>query len=112
MVTNLEKINTIKREKIFNCIQFIDSCNQKKEMVQKIIIFGSSVRDDCTDRSDIDICLFTNFSCKDRDYFNLHSNIEKVVDNPCDIFVFRKMSDKFKNHILRTGILVYEYKKN
>lgn len=112
MIINLDKINPIKKEKIVNCMNFIDDCNQKKEMIDKVIIFGSSVRADCTEESDIDMCLFTDYTCKDRDYFNVYSKIARKADDPCDIFVFKKISDKFKKHILQTGVVVYEYKKN
>lgn len=112
MIANLEKINPIKREKILNCINFIDSCNQKKEMIEKLIIFGSAVRSDCTEESDIDMCLFTDFTCKDRDYFNVYRKIARKADDPCDIVIFKKISSKFRDHILQTGVVVYEYKKD
>ena len=112
MIINIEKINPIKRDKIIKCLEHIDLCNRHKKMVDKVLIFGSSVRNDCTEESDIDICLFTDYSCKDRDYFNLYRKIARKADDICDIFVFKKVSEKFQRHLLNTGVFVYEYQKN
>ncbi|MCR5259703.1 MAG: hypothetical protein K6E40_16310, partial [Desulfovibrio sp.] len=59
---NLEKINPIKRAKIEKGIDLIEKCNAKEKVVDKMIIFGSSTGDECTEESDIDLPIQQNFS--------------------------------------------------
>lgn len=109
MIKNLEKINFIKRNKIYNGLKFIEKCNNSQKCINKVYIFGSSIRDDCTNESDVDVCLDSDCEMFDRNLLKIYGEFEKVVDNLCDIMILNKASKKFQNQILDNGILVYEY---
>ena len=111
MVKNLGKINPVKRGKINNGLSFIDRENRAcgYPVVSRVIIFGSSVRSDCSEDSDIDICLVTDYGCENGDYFNIYSNLEIIMDDLCDIFSSRMLSAALREEIIKKGVCVYEY---
>lgn len=111
MISNLEQINKIKRKKINNVLHYIDSVNKQtgRDNVKRVIIFGSSITDDCTEDSDIDICLDTEYDCKNRDFFKIYGNIEIIAEDLCDILIYRKLNGDLKREIDKKGVTVYEY---
>lgn len=111
-IKNTNKISIIKRDKIIKGLKFLDSINNKEHVIDKVIIFGSSVTDDCTEESDIDICLYTNgeISCRNRNFFRIFGGLELEMDDLCDILLYHKLSDgKLKKEIEEKGVIVYEY---
>lgn len=104
---NTEKINKIKLKNIKDIIKYVHKENKIKKIIDKIVIFGSSVRDDCTDESDIDICIYTKKDVKDRDLLRVYGNIEIEASNKCDIFINYLQDEKFLQKIERYGVIVY-----
>ena len=108
MIKNLEKINILKRDKVKRGLEFIDEQNKKEHIIDKVIIFGSSIRDDCTSDSDIDLCLVTDCDCHNAVYFNTRGKLADIMDDLCDIVSYDKLNDEFKK-IIDKGVLVYEW---
>lgn len=105
---NIEKINPIKRDQVVSCIRIA----QRSPKVVKMIIFGSSVREDCSPASDVDICLVINGTTKCMEMYELARDINYACDYNCDILKYHKLNDKFKKEIESKGVVVYELKSN
>ena len=73
-------------------------------------MFGSSVRDDCTVESDIDILLYVNKNVNlDTIYFNnIYRHIGIVADDLCDVLINTIKSKKLLKHIEEYGVIIYE----
>jgi predicted nucleotidyltransferase len=73
-------------------------------------VFGSSVRDDCTVESDIDILLYVNKNVNlDTIYFNnIYRHIGIVADDLCDVLINTIISKKLLKHIEEYGVIIYE----
>ena len=110
MIGNLDKINLLKRKKVENGIKFIDNYNRKNHCIDKVMIFGSSTRDDCTENSDIDICLFSKCDLSDVKLFDIFGELPFVVGQNCDILSFNDIGSDLQKIIMDNGIVVYEYK--
>lgn len=63
-IMNLDRINPIKRDIVADILSKVDGYPYLKKMV----IFGSSIRNDCRKDSDIDIALEWTEDCLDEDY--------------------------------------------
>ncbi|MCB7108326.1 nucleotidyltransferase domain-containing protein [[Eubacterium] rectale] len=74
------------------------------------MVFGSSVRDDCTVESDIDILLYVNKNVNlDTIYFNnIYRHIGIVADDLCDVLINTIISKKLLKHIEKYGVIIYE----
>ncbi len=81
----------------------------KTNYIDKVLIFCSSVRDDCTEESDIDILLFTEYTCEDSGYFYIRSNIGYIIDEICDIFSVSLCNETFIQKVVATGVVAYEF---
>lgn len=88
--------------------EIIRRITQKVE-VEKIIIFGSSVRKDGSRKSDIDIALV---GVKDLDKIpslHLELNEELPTLREIDLVIFDNLENqKLKQRILNEGIVIYE----
>ena len=107
MIKNLEKINILKKDKIKRGLEFIDEQNKTEHIIDKVIIFGSAIRDDCTNDSDIDLCLVTDYDCHNKAYFNTRGKLADIMDDLCDILSYKKLNDDFRK-VIDKGVLVYE----
>ena len=81
-----------------------------ENIIDKMIIFGSSVTDDCTEESDIDVCLVSDYTTANNEYFRIHGGLGMVMDDVVDVFNFKRVGEKLKNEILKNGVIVYENK--
>ena len=110
MLKNLEKINIIKRDKVIKGLRYIDDMNEKcgYPIIEKVIIFGSAVTDDCTEDSDIDLCFVTEYGCENPDYFDIYGKTEIIIDDLCDIFSYKKTQGSLRSEI-DMGVTVYDY---
>lgn len=81
---NLDKINILKRDKIKTLIN--DTIVQK--YFDSIIIFGSSIRSDCTNSSDIDMLVSIKPCYKHNEVIlnKLYIRICNLLNNEADIF--------------------------
>ncbi len=108
MRMNLEKINKVKRDKVENGIDFIENLNKNENIIDKMIVFGSSVTEECTEESDIDVCLVSDYTTANNVYFRIHGGLGRVMDDIVDVFNFKIVGDKLKNEILKKGVVVYK----
>ena len=108
MRMNLEKINPVKRAKVEKGIDLVEKWNKNENIIDKMIIFGSSVTDDCTEESDIDVCLVSDYTTANNAYFRIHGGLGRFIDDVVDIFNFQRIGGKLKNEILKKGVVVYE----
>ena len=108
MRMNLEKINKVKRDKVENGIDFIENLNKNENIIDKMIIFGSSVTEECTEESGIDVCLVSDYTTANNVYFRIHGGLWRVMGNIVDVFNFKRVGDKLKNEILKKGVVVYK----
>lgn len=90
----------------WNILQKNDGC------ISRVVVFGSSLTENCTDDSDIDLCFFTNATCKNPVYADIYGKMEIVMDDLCDILSYRKLDDHggLKAEIDKNGVVIYEYK--
>ena len=112
MILNLEKINKIKRKNIINGLKYIKKLNAKDNIIDKIIIFGSSVRDDCTENSDIDICYVSKYPLRSIEISQFFCDFPNHLKCACDIIPLNEVDGNFKKSVIKNGVLVYEYSKN
>ena len=108
MRMNLERINQVKRAKVEKGIELVEKWNKNENIIDKMIIFGSSVTDDCTEESDIDVCLVSDYTTANNAYFRIHGGLGRVMDDVVDAFNFKRVGGKLKNEILKNGVIVYE----
>lgn len=76
--------------------------------VDKIVIFGSSVRPDGRETSDIDIALF---GITEQKMFLLKDKLNEELDTlrDVDIVLFDKLKNsRLKGRILKEGVVIYE----
>lgn len=85
------------------------------------MVASRSITDDCTNDSDIDLCLVTNVNCTNPIYADIYGNMEIIMDDLCDVITqrvatndilsYNKLSDNgsLKAEIDKKGITVYEY---
>ena len=107
MVKNLNMINHLKREKIRQGLQFVEENNSETRVIDKIVVFGSSIRPDCTEDSDIDLCIFSDYECNNAAYFRIRGRLARVINDKCDILKYDRLNDRFKA-IVDKGVTVYE----
>lgn len=101
-------INQVKRG-------YVDElCAVAKEsgIVNRLYIFGSAVTDDCSQESDLDICVDTDLADNDRALFKLYVRMSKICDYNCDILTYSKLGKKIKEEVDNKGVIVYETGKS
>ena len=76
--------------------------------ISKVIVFGSSVTQDCAEESDIDLCFITMNPDSDI-YSQIYDNMEIVMDDLCDILDYDELKGEVKTEIDKKGVAVYEY---
>lgn len=101
---NLLKIHPIKRNKIQKLCEYLSQYS----FVEKAIVFGSSIAEYCTEESDIDLCLKIRQGRNNRQYIRMYGEIPLVLDDLCDILIYDRLSDDWKNRIDKTGVIIYE----
>lgn len=88
--------------------EIIKRITQKVE-VEKIIIFGSSVREDGSKKSDIDIALLGVNNLSKIPELHLELNEELPTLRDIDLVVFDTLkNEKLKQRILSEGVVIYE----
>lgn len=104
MIRDLEVIHITKRK----IVEEISNLVAASDIVNRMYVFGSSVKDTCSDESDIDICIDTNCSDNDMRLYDLYCKISKACDYNCDILTYHKLGITLQNEINKNGIIVYE----
>lgn len=110
MIINTDKINKLKRHKVVRGLNFIDAINHgfDEPLIEKVILFGSSITEDCHEDSDVDICLVSKYDCTHMGFFTIFGKLPIVMDELCDIVVYSNLKGSLKSEIDRKGITVYE----
>ena len=109
MIKNIDKINARKKEGLIKALSMIENINKRNRIIDRVIVFGSSVTDSCRKHSDLDVCFVSDFDCSNMDYFNISSSFEDVSNSRCDIFNYARVKGPLKSEIDSKGVLVYEY---
>lgn len=108
MIENLELLHPVKRSKIKKGVEFIRDENQNKNVIQKAIVFGSAATSDCTNNSDIDLCLVSDYTTKNPTFFRIFGGLPLVMDDSCDIVIWNRIPEKLRDEISKKGVVVYE----
>ncbi len=107
MIKNLDRLNPIKRDQILKGLQYVERINTESPVVQRVIVFGSVIREDCTADSDVDLCLVP-FEHKDQMmYHRLRGGLMDAMGDVCDILSYPRLNDSFKE-VVDAGVIVYE----
>ena len=101
---NLEKIHRRKRATVRDCVGI---ATRNKE-IRRMIVFGSSVTDQCGENSDLDICLDIAGGAKKRSVFESVADMSVLCGGACDILIYSRLSEPLKGTIERKGVVVYE----
>ncbi len=104
MNSNISKIHPIKRDSVFKVLTYVENNAQ----VNKVIIFGSAIRDDCTENSDIDICIDLSCDTKSMQAFRIDAEIGKICNYNCDRLYYNDIAGPIKEQIDKTGVIIYE----
>lgn len=103
-IKNLEKVSGIKRKQVMECVDIVS----KYPIIKKMIIFGSSVSDRCTEQSDVDICFDIDGSTRGIELYSLSRDVRKACEYKCDILTYGKLKGRVKDEIDSKGVTVYE----
>ena len=103
-VRNLDRIHRRKRETVRDCVGIAT----RNEGIRRMIIFGSSVTDQCGENSDLDICLDIAGGAKKRAVFESVADMSVLCGGACDILIYSRLSEPLKGTIERKGVVVYE----
>ncbi len=104
----MERIDTSRVNRIkLDSVNEMINVARKYPFVKRLIIFGSSVTDYCTEESDIDVCADVDCPDRGRDLHNLHVELCKTCDANCDILIYRRLSGQIKKEVDKKGVIVY-----
>lgn len=120
------KFNNIVGKDAFMNVSFIHPLKQcatkaivdvarKDNTVKKVIIFGSSIRDDCDVTSDLDICIEWNQECYDENGVlkpftsNMRRTISMVTKGHADVVNYEYAEGTVVADAVREGVVVYEH---
>lgn len=107
-IINTTRISEIKKDKIMLALNFIEAESRREKVIDKVILFGSCITDNCTEASDIDICLVSKYDCKNKNFFNIYGGLPLILDDACDILIYSKLHGALKAEIDKNGVVVYE----
>ena len=108
-IKNLDKINIIKRDLLSNILNQI----KDNKNIKKIIIFGSSIREDCREDSDIDFAIEWTEDCYDENgvlkafTFPVYKTISMSTKGNNDVVCIGYEGDIVREAIMQ-GVVVYE----
>lgn len=83
----------------------------KTHKVAKLFVFGSVLRDDFSEKSDVDLIVYFDkieFGNYVDNYFSFHSSLEKILKHPVDLLEGKAIINPyFKQTVDATKQLVY-----
>ena len=107
---NIERINPIKRAKVEKGLGFVEECiSSYGQVIDKVIIFGSAVTDSCTEESDIDVCLVSDYTASNDGFFKVYGGLARAMGDSCDVLSYRNMGKTLRGEVAEKGVTVYEY---
>lgn len=108
---NVNRIHPIKQK----AVKEIVAAAAKDREVNRIIIFGSSIRYDCDMTSDLDICIDWKDKCYDDAGVlmpftkNMRREISSVTKGRADVVNYGYLSDTVIEDAVKKGVIVYEH---
>lgn len=108
--TNVNKIHPLKQK----AVKEIVAAAREDPAVRRLIVFGSSIRYDCDNTSDLDICIDWVKACYDNDgvlcpfTVNMRNTISRVTKGGADVVNYDYIDDTFVESAVRNGVVVYE----
>ncbi|MCD8067667.1 MAG: nucleotidyltransferase domain-containing protein [Lachnospiraceae bacterium] len=96
-------VNAIKKEEVEKVIQIA----RKTDVIRRLIIFGSTVTDECREESDVDMCLDISCETSDKRLRRPMYEFNEACDFNCDILFYHKLGEKLKKEIDSNGVEVY-----
>ena len=81
-----------------------------KENIQKVSLFGSYLRGDFEEDSDVDVLIEFTPTAKIGffKYFDIRENIEKHVQKKVDLLTPEALSKYFREEVLKEAEIIYE----
>jgi predicted nucleotidyltransferase len=107
-IQNMDRVHPLKRDKVRRGMEFVEKLNTTG-VIEKVILFGSASRKDCTPESDIDLCFVTDYTTSDPVFFRIYGGIGLEMDDLCDILIYRRLKGSIREEIDKTGVTIYEY---
>ena len=104
VIKNLDRIDISKRKQVENCIEEI----KRNPDITKLTVFGSAARNECTESSDLDLCITVVDNADESALHDTRVRIGRSCEYNCDLLEYGRLSEKLKNNITRTGVEVYE----
>lgn len=96
MIYQLENHIANQLKEFFNQFDFID----------KVVVFGSRARHDCTPKSDIDLCIYS-LEMTDIQFSKLKSEIDELpILYKLDVVHFEKVNKELQDNVVRDGKLL------
>lgn len=108
---HVNKIHPIKQRVVK---EIVDAARSDQE-VERIIIFGSSIRYDCDITSDLDICIDWKQDCYDAEGIlkpftgNMRRAISKATKGRADVVNYDYLDGTVVEDAVKEGVVVYEY---
>ena len=108
---NVNRVHPIKQRQVKKIVE----AAKNDEYVNKIIIFGSSIRYDCDITSDLDICIDWKEDCYDKDGVlkpftrNMRKVIADVTEGNSDLVNYEYLEGTLIKEAVMEGVVVYEY---
>ena len=106
----VNKIHPLKQK----IVKEIVDAAKEDSYVNRLIIFGSSIRYDCNVTSDLDICIDWTESCSDEDGVlkpftrHMYSIITKVTHGNVDVVPYEFLDNMLITDAVLQGVTVYE----
>ncbi len=97
--------NQTEREKILNLLQQ-NQAIFKQFGVSKLAIFGSTVREESTEHSDVDILVNFEKIPTSKDYFGLQFYLEDLLGKSIDLVTDKSLRKELRPHIEKELIYV------
>lgn len=107
MICNIDRVSKVKREKVLRALEFVERENVGG-VVDKVILFGSSITSACTEESDIDVCFVSKYDAKNEEFFRIFGGFEIASGDVCDVVVYDKVGEKLREEIDKKGVVMYE----
>ncbi|MCD8134148.1 MAG: nucleotidyltransferase domain-containing protein [Clostridiales bacterium] len=102
-MVNTSKVNAVKKKEVEKLIEIAMGMG----VVNRLIIFGSAVTNDCHNGSDVDICLDISCETSDKRLRRPVYELNEACDFNCDILFYHKLGENLKNEIDSKGVTVY-----
>jgi len=97
--------NQTEREKILNLLQQ-NQAIFKQFGVSKLAIFGSTVREEATEHSDVDILVSFEKTPTSKNYFGLQFYLEDLLGKSIDLVTDKSLRKELRPHIEKELIYV------